>query len=91
MATTVHWQPERFLKAPSLQEDPYQGSDEAHACARSQMTGDPRNRTRIEFTPINREYIYQLKEDLNLSLSKVVNMLITATRTKAVAQRSKLL
>ena len=55
------------------------------------MTGDPRNRTRIEFTPINREYIYQLKEDLNLSLSKVVNMLITATRTKAVAQRSKLL
>ena len=55
------------------------------------LSDDPRNRTRIEFKPLNREYIYQLKEDLNLSLSKVVNMLITATRTKVVAQRSKLL
>ncbi len=34
----------------------------------------------IEFTPINREYIYQLRDELNLSISKVVNMLITESR-----------
>ena len=48
----------------------------------SQITGDPRDRTRIEFTPINREYIYQLKDELNLSISKVVNMLITESRNR---------
>ena len=48
----------------------------------SQITGDPRNRTRIEFTPINREYIYQLKDELNLSISKVVNILITESRNR---------
>jgi|GEM_PF-1764691 hypothetical protein len=48
----------------------------------NQISDDPRNRTRIEFTPINREYIYQLKNELDLSLSKVVNMLITESRTR---------
>jgi|TARA_B110000211_G_scaffold94136_1_gene109774 hypothetical protein len=51
-------------------------------CALSQITGDPKNRTRIEFTPINREYIYQLRDELNLSISKVVNMLITEPRNR---------
>ena len=60
----------RIMAAPS----PKQSS--------SQITGEPRNRTRIEFTPINREYIYQLRDELNLSLSKVVNMLITESRNK---------
>tara|TARA_B110000503_G_C6929228_1_gene322058 strand:- start:15 stop:215 length:201 start_codon:yes stop_codon:yes gene_type:complete len=46
------------------------------------LSGDARNRTRIEFKPINREYIYQLKEDLNLSLSKVINMLITESSNR---------
>ena len=46
------------------------------------LSGDPRNKTRIEFTLINREYIYQLRDELNLSLSKVVNMLITESRNR---------
>ena len=54
----------------------------ANKDANYQITGDPRNRTRIEFTPINREYIYKLKDELNLSLSKVVNMLITESRNR---------
>ena len=37
---------------------------------------------RIGFTEINREYIYQLKDELDLSLSKVVNMLITESRNR---------
>ena len=40
------------------------------------------NRTRIEFTPINREYISKQKDELNLGLSKVVNMLITESRNR---------
>ena len=36
----------------------------------------------IEFTPINREYIYKLKDKTNLSLPKVMNMLITELRNK---------
>jgi hypothetical protein len=36
----------------------------------------------IEFTPINREYLYKLKDEINLSLPKMVNMLITESRNK---------
>ena len=60
--------------SPSL-KGPKEPTPEAN-----QISGDPRNRTRIEFTPANREYIYHLKDELDLSLSKVVNMLITESR-----------
>ena len=36
----------------------------------------------IEFTPINREYLYKLKDEINLSLPKVVNMLIIELRDR---------
>ena len=36
----------------------------------------------MQFIEINREYIYKLKEELGLSLSKVVNMLITVSRNR---------
>jgi hypothetical protein len=50
--------------------------------ANYQISGDPRNRTSIEFTEINRVYIYKLKDELDLSLSKVVNMLIAESRNR---------
>jgi hypothetical protein len=36
----------------------------------------------IEFTPINREYIYKLKDKINLSLPKAANMLVTKSRNR---------
>ena len=70
-------------KKAELSHSPKQSSSQAvDGCALSQITDDPKNRTRIEFTPINREYIYQLKDELNLSISKVVNMLITESRNR---------
>ena len=50
--------------------------------ANYQITGDARNRARIAFTEINREYTYKLKDKLDLSLSKVVNMLISESRNR---------
>ena len=36
----------------------------------------------IEFKQINREYLYKLKDEINLSLPKVVNMLIIELRDR---------
>ena len=36
----------------------------------------------IKFTPINREYALKLKDKINLSLPKAVNMLITESRNR---------
>ena len=35
-----------------------------------------------EFTPINIEYIFKMKNELSLSLPKVMNMLITELRNR---------
>jgi|TARA_B110000259_G_C13701355_1_gene276530 hypothetical protein len=44
-------------------------------------TEHPKNES-MQFTEINHDYIYKLKEELDLSLSKVVNMLITESKNR---------